>query len=169
MTSLTFSLHDKAAIFIDGENIEKLCGRGRVDYSDLVRCVAQGRRISDVLYFDTKFENDPIQEKRYEQLRKNKIRIMNPRGRCGNNAKQMGVDVYLATEVTACAMTSHCDTIIIVSGDGDFIPVIDRVRQTGKNIEFASWDECANKSLVDECSHFIHLDDLPILYPEEGL
>lgn len=164
MSIITFNESDSLEFFIDRENIEKIVGRGDVDYVALVRCLAQRRPISNVRVYDMLKENDPIQKAVYEKLRAAKIRIVNPKGHCLNSGKQMGVDVNLAVDVVSQAASSQCNTIVIVSGDGDFIPVISKVKETGKKIEFASWEECANKSLMDECDYFTFLDDLPIFY-----
>ena len=166
MSVITFNLTDKVEILIDRENIEKISGHGTVDYNALVQCVAQGRPVSTVTVFDNLRENDPVQRTIYERLRLSKIRIVNPKGQCRNSDKQLGVDVALAVKVVSLAASSQSDTFIIVSGDGDFIPVIEEVKNKGKKIEFAAWEECINKSLMDECDYFIPLDDLPILYPE---
>ena len=166
MSIITFNESDRIEYFIDRENVEKVCGHGNVDYEALVQCHAQGRQISNVTVYDMLRENDPIQKKVHDDLRSKKIRIKTPRGRCSKSDKQMGVDVYLAADVVSQAMTSQCDTIVIVSGDGDFIPVIDKVKESGKKIEIVSWEVCANRSLMDECDYFTLLDDLPILYAE---
>lgn len=166
MSIITFNRSDSVEVFIDRENVEKVSGHGSVDYVTLVQCVAQGRPICNVTVFDMIRENDTIQRKVHDTLRSAKIRLNTPIGHCGNSSKQMGVDVALACEVVSQAATSQCNTIIIVSGDGDFIPVIKKVKERGKKIEFASWEECANKSLMDECDYFTALDSLPILYPE---
>ena len=166
MPVTTFNLTDKVELFIDRENVEKISGHGSVDYGALVQCLAQGRPISNVTVFDMFKEEDLIQKAVYAKLRKLKIRIVNPRGHCSKEGKQLGVDVALAVAVVSKAATSQCDTFIIVSGDGDFIPLIDEVKARGKKIEIASWEECINKSLMDECDYFIPLDDIPALYPE---
>ncbi|MBQ4411543.1 MAG: NYN domain-containing protein, partial [Candidatus Methanomethylophilus sp.] len=88
--------------------------------------------------------------------------VIVPKGSCGNSSKQIGVDVQLATDVVTSAIRSSCDTIVIVSGDGDFIPVIDCVKASGKKIEFAAFSGFANMSLIEETDYFTYLDDLPI-------
>lgn len=163
---ITFNKTDKVEIFIDRENIEKISGHGSVDYEALTQCLAQGRPVSTVTLFDMLKEDDPIQKRVYDKLKELKIRIVNPKGH-GREGKQLGVDVALATKVVSRASSSQCDTFIIVSGDGDFIPIIEEVKARGKKIEIASWEVCINKSLMNECDYFIPLDDIPALFTEE--
>ena len=162
MTAITQNKNEKVEIFIDLMNIETSVGRDIVDYSCLVKCLAKGRQITVIRAYDQIRESNPEQKRLHADLKREKVRIIIPRGSCGNSTKQIGVDVQLATHVVTSAIRSSCDTIIIVSGDGDFIPVIDSVKSSGKKVEFAAFSGFANMSLIDETDYFTYLDDLPI-------
>ena len=162
MTAITQNKNEKVEIFIDLRNVETSVGRDTVDYNSLVKCLAKGRQITVIRAYDQIKESNPEQKRLHADLKREKVRIIVPRGSCGNSTKQIGVDVQLATDVVTSALRSSCDTIIIVSGDGDFIPVIDSVKASGKKIEFAAFSGFANMSLIDETDYFTYLDDLPI-------
>lgn len=168
MCMISFNKTDKVEIFIDLMNVESVVGRSKVDYSVLCRCLAMGRPISNVIIFDSNVNTDD-QKKLHAELKRHKFRIETPKGSCYNKEKQIGVDVLLATKVTTHALKSQCDVIIIVSGDGDFIPVIDLVKSTGKKIEFAAFGECANNSLIEETDRFAFIEDLPVLKMAEAV
>ena len=162
MTAITQNKNEKVEIFIDLMSVETSVGRDIVDYNCLVKCLAKGRQITVIRAYDQIKESNPEQKRLHADLKREKVRIIVPRGSCGNSTKQIGVDVQLATDVVTSAIRSSCDTIIIVSGDGDFIPVIDSVKASGKKIEFAAFSGFANMSLIDETDYFTYLDDLPI-------
>ena len=162
MTTITQNRNEKIEIFVDVMNVEKAAGRDVVDYPCMIRCLAKGRQISVVRAYDQIVENNPDQKRLHLSLKNEKIRIIIPKARCFNKDKQIGVDVQLTTDVVTSSIRSSCDTILIISGDGDFIPLIDAVKVSGKKIEFASFSEEANMNLVDEVDHFTFLDDLPI-------
>ena len=162
MTAITQNKNEKVEICIDLMNIETSVGRDIVDYSCLVKCLAKGRQITVIRAYDQIRESNPEQKRLHADLKREKVRVIIPRGSCGNSTKQIGVDVQLATHVVTSAIRSSCDTIIIVSGDGDFIPVIDSVKSSGKMVEFAAFSGFANMSLIDETDYFTYLDDLPI-------
>ncbi len=162
MTAITQNKNEKIEIFIDLMNVESSIGRGIVDYCCLVKCLAKGRQVTVIRAYDQVRENNPDQKRLHADLRREKVRIVIPKGSCCDPAKQIGVDVQLATDVVTSAMRSSCDTIVIVSGDGDFIPVIDCVKISGKKIEFAAFSGFVNMGLIDETDYFTYLDDLPI-------
>ena len=136
MTAITQNKNEKLEIFIDLMNVESAVDRGTVDYACLVKCLAKGRQVTVIRAYDQVLGCNPEQKRLHEDLKREKVRVIIPRGRC--------------------------DTILIVSGDGDFIPVIDSVKAAGKKVEFAAFSEYANMSLIDETDYFTYLDDLPI-------
>ncbi len=162
MTAITQNKNEKLEIFIDLMNVESAVDRGTVDYACLVKCLAKGRQVTVIRAYDQVLGCNPEQKRLHEDLKREKVRVIIPRGRCANQTKQIGVDVQLATDVVTSAIRSSCDTILIVSGDGDFIPVIDSVKAAGKKVEFAAFSEYANMSLIDETDYFTYLDDLPL-------
>ncbi len=162
MTAITQNKNEKLEIFIDLMNVESSVGRNVIDYSCMVKCLAKGRQITVIRAYDQIKEHNPDQKRLHADLKREKVRVIVPKGSCGNSSKQIGVDVQLATDVVTSAIRSSCDTIVIVSGDGDFIPVIDCVKASGKKIEFAAFSGFANMSLIEETDYFTYLDDLPI-------
>ena len=162
MTAITQNKNEKLEIFIDLMNVETSVGRNVIDYNCLVKCLAKGRQVTVIRAYDQVFGSNPEQKRLHSELKQEKVRIIIPKGSCGNSSKQIGVDVQLATDVVTSAIRSSCDTILIVSGDGDFIPVIDSVKASGKKVEFAAFSGFANLSLIDETDYFTYLDDLPI-------
>ncbi len=162
MTAITQNKNEKLEVFIDLMNVESAVGRDVVDYTCLVKCLAKGRQVTVIRAYDQIKGPSSAQDRLHADLRHEKVRIIIPKGSCKSSEKQIGVDVQLATDVVTSAIRSSCDTILIVSGDGDFIPVIDSVKGSGKKIEFASFSDYANMSLIEETDCFTYLDDLPI-------
>ena len=58
----------------------------------------------------------------------------------GDTLVEKGVDVMLATDLVAHAYQDHYDTAIVVSGDADFYPALQAVKDVGKHIEVAAFD-----------------------------
>lgn len=162
MTAITQNKNEKLEVFIDVMNVEKAVGRNVMDYNCLVKCLAKGRQITVIRAYDQVIGSNPEQKKLHAYFKREKVRVIIPKGSCGNSSKQIGVDVQLATDVVTSAIKSSCDTVLIISGDGDFIPVIDSVKASGKKIEFAAFSEFANMSLIEETDYFTYLDDLPV-------
>ncbi len=71
-------------------------------------------------------------------------------------AKKADWDVGLA--VDAIRLAPSLDAIVIVSGDGDFLPVIEYLQSTfGKQVEVAAFGETASGKLIERADDFIDL------------
>ena len=165
MRPLTFNPHDKIELFIDLQNLLKVVGPENLDLIIMAMCIADGRNVGSAFVYDMLIPNDPVQARIHAELKRNGFKIVTPPGHCGNREKQVGVDVNMAIDISDRASTSHCDVIVIVSGDGDFTPVIDNVYRKGKKVEVAAFESATNKSLIDSVDRYIPLDSLPILRP----
>lgn len=73
-------------------------------------------------------------------------------------AKKADWDVGLAIDVVAAA--SKLDTIIIISGDGDFVPLVEYVKVAyGCQVEVVSFGRSSSQKLIDSADDFIDLDE----------
>lgn len=61
-----------------------------------------------------------------------------PVKRSGDIGKEQGVDVALATDAAMAA--SKLDVYVLMTGDGDFIPLVDKLRSAGKCVILAYWN-----------------------------
>ncbi len=77
-----------------------------------------------------------------------------------NGHCQKGVDVSLALDVSDCADGSECDTILLVSGDADFIPAVRKAKKRGKKVQVAAFENVLSYDLAEEADEVILLDEL---------
>lgn len=63
---------------------------------------------------------------------------------------EKGVDVMIASDLIAHAYEDHYDTAILVSGDADFYPALQAVKDIGKQVEVAAFDS----NLSSEAARF---------------
>ncbi|GAB4286264.1 MAG: NYN domain-containing protein [Candidatus Dojkabacteria bacterium] len=66
-------------------------------------------------------------------------------------------DVGIAMD--AVRLSSKVDSIILCSGDGDFLPVVTYLQQSGCLIEIVAFERTANKDLIEMADDFINLED----------
>ncbi len=55
------------------------------------------------------------------------------------HARQKGVDIQLAVDMLSHAYEDKFDIAFLCSGDGDFVPLIDRVHDLGKEVHLAAF------------------------------
>ncbi len=71
--------------------------------------------------------------------------------------KKADWDVGIA--IDAIRMADMLDVIILVSGDGDFIPLVEYLQNKGKQVEVMSFRETTSTRLVDNVDLFTNLSD----------
>jgi uncharacterized LabA/DUF88 family protein len=80
----------------------------------------------------------------------------------GNERKEKGVDVALATGLLYFGLRNFYDVAIIVSGDSDLADAIEKIKDTEATIhmEIAQFRNAVGDELLKICDHFYPLDDL---------
>lgn len=163
---------NRVMIFIDGSNIFIGCRRAKLDirYEKFKNLLIKGRNIRRISYYSGVDEEDPTileKQKRFFKMLKHleisvitkplRVRYSNCR-KCGSNKRikfEKGIDVSLATDLLWYAFQDIYDTAILISGDGDFIPAIERVRLLGKRVELWAFKDSIGRDLrnaVDKVS-----------------
>ncbi len=74
-----------------------------------------------------------------------------------SGAKKADLDLDLCMDVVRIVDGRAVDCIVLVSGDGDFIPMLDYCSDHGVRVEVAAFDESMSASLRQSCDLFINL------------
>ncbi len=77
-------------------------------------------------------------------------------------AKKGDWDVGLA--VDAIKMASKLDAVVIVSGDGDFVPLVEYLKLSGLQVEIISFGQSSSLKLKEAADEFIDLSADPRKY-----
>lgn len=67
-------------------------------------------------------------------------------------------DIYLAVDMVKLACQNKYDTAVLVSSDGDFVPAVKAVQETGKDIENVGVKGRFSYHLKHECDKFTLLN-----------
>nr|WP_314623751.1 NYN domain-containing protein [uncultured Noviherbaspirillum sp.] len=76
-----------------------------------------------------------------------------PKGR-----KAKGVDIQLTVDILTHAYQNNCDTIHLMSGDGDYLPVLQEVQRLGKQVVVSAFSSGLNSRLRLMADCFYCLD-----------
>jgi len=72
-----------------------------------------------------------------------------------------GADVRLVVDVMECLeQLKHIDTFVIGSGDTDFIPLLQKIRQRGKKVVVVGFDHSVGSLVKQNCTEFKSLVEL---------
>jgi uncharacterized LabA/DUF88 family protein len=78
-------------------------------------------------------------------------------------AKKADWDVGMA--VDAITMSPKLDTVVLFTGDGDFVPLVDYLKiHAGCQVEVASFGRSTSGRLKEAADHFLDLDEDPRRY-----
>ena len=140
-------INQSVAILCDGNNIERSIHgmskstKAMINFDTLVPKLLNGRGLNRLIYFR---EGKSISEKFAERLHENFYGSVVP---CHKSA-----DIPLSIKATQVA--SKVDTIIIMSGDSDFVELVRHLKAEGVRVEIAAVKKTTAKILLEEASYF---------------
>jgi len=143
----TIQITQSVAILCDGNNIERSIHEESqsihtmVSFDDLIPKLLNGRGLNRLIYFR---EGKAISTKFAERLHENFYGAVIP---CHKSA-----DIPLSIKATQ--LSSKVDTIIIMSGDSDFVELVRHLKAEGVRVEIAAVKNTTAKILLDEASYF---------------
>ncbi len=155
----------RVAVFIDVQNMyhsaKNLFG-ARVNFKEVVKSAVGGRKL--IRSFAYVVRTKTGEEKTFfEALEKAGIetRVKDLQEFFGG-AKKADWDVGLAVDAVRTA--DIVDTVVIVSGDGDFLPLMDYLKGRGRRVEIAAFDRTASQKLKEAADDFLDLGSDPKKY-----
>lgn len=143
-------ISQNVAILVDGNNIEfsvreHFDQNAMVSYDDLVPKLVGRRSLNRLKYFR---EGKNISKKLADRLHRSFYGVTIP---CHKSA-----DIPLAIE--AAQLADKVDTIIIMSGDADYVDLVNHLKSKGVRVEICSVKETTSPYLLKVADHFTFLD-----------
>ncbi len=156
----------RVGIFIDTQNIyhsAKHLYKSHVDFSQVVKdCLAGRKLVRAVAYVIT---TESGEEKGFfDALKKAGIETKTKNLQIFfGGAKKADWDIGIA--IDAVKMAHKLDAIVLVSGDGDFVPLVEYLKNThGCQVEVASFGKSSSGRLKEVADDFIDFDVSPKKY-----
>lgn len=156
----------RVGIFIDAQNLyhsaKNLYG-GKVNFGQVVKDALGGRvMIRASAYVITTETGD--EKNFFEALGKVGITIKTKDLQIfSGGAKKADWDVGMA--IDAISLASKLDAVVLVTGDGDFIPLVEYLQITqGCQVELVSFKKSTSTKLIEAVDDFMDLDATPNKY-----
>ncbi|MEI6712006.1 MAG: NYN domain-containing protein [bacterium] len=157
----------RVAILVDVQNLyysAKNLYHSRVNFKNIIQLVLQGRKLTRAIAYavDTAEETnkvfiDALHEGGFE-IKQKPIQVF------VDGSKKADWDIGIAMD--AIRLSTKVDSIVLVSGDGDFCPVVNYLQQSqGCLVEVMAFGRTTNKELRELADEFIDIEE----YPEELL
>jgi uncharacterized LabA/DUF88 family protein len=158
---------ERIIIFIDNSNIFKGFRKYniKVDYQKLKNKITKARELRGIfLYEGVVYPMSPEKKNWYEELSNRsgfEIKASFDKIVAGGIIEKK-VDIKIAIDIISLAYENAYDTAVLVSGDGDFVPVVKKVKELGKNLEVWAFKYSLANTLREELGqeNIYYLDNI---------
>jgi uncharacterized LabA/DUF88 family protein len=157
--------NQRVGVFIDAQNLyhsAKNLHHGRVHFSEVLATAVGDRQlvraIAYVITTETGEESgffDALNKMGIETKTKD-LQIFS------SGSKKADWDVCLA--IDAVKLASKLDVVVLASGDGDFVPLVEYLKMQGCQVEVITFGKSASGKLKEAADDFIDLDEEPRRY-----
>ena len=141
------TINQSVAILCDGNNIERSIhdqsgqANTMVNFDTLIPKLLDGRGLNRLIYFR---EGQNISSKLAERLHEHYYGSV--------VACHKSADIPLSIKATQ--LSSKVDTIIIMSGDSDYVELVRHLKSEGVRVEIAAVEDTTARILIEEADHF---------------
>ncbi|MCU0568938.1 MAG: NYN domain-containing protein [Oculatellaceae cyanobacterium Prado106] len=149
----------RVAIFIDGSNLfyAALQLGIEVDYAKLLCHLTQGSRLLRAFFYTGVDRTNEKQQGFLLWMRRNGYRVVTKDlVQLPDGSKKANLDVEIAVDMMTLA--NYCNTIVLVSGDGDLSYAVNAVSYKGVRVEVVSLRSMTSDSLIDVADYYTDLD-----------
>ncbi len=170
----------KVVLFIDGNNfyygLKRVYGKDKhltnFNFKKLGEILAgKDREFLRAFYYNASLDYSDDQEKYWKQQKffdkirnTEKVKLILARlqkrkvkGTTKNYYVVKGDDIHIAVDMVKGTYENTFDIVILVSGDGDFVPAVKAVQEKGKSVENAYFKLSLSWHLKQECDSSVQL------------
>ncbi|MCY4355628.1 MAG: NYN domain-containing protein [Truepera sp.] len=164
---------ERVALFIDGSNLyngmRENLRNTRVNLQEFITQLTRERTLVRAYYYNAPLTEDYDTELRdgqhrfFESLRRIPyvtVRLGRLHRRNDGSLVEKGIDVALAVESLSLAYENAYDTALLVSGDGDYVELVEAIKRRGKHVECAMFKSQSAEILFEFTDVFRPLDEL---------
>lgn len=144
----------RVGIFVDVQNMFHSaydCFRGRLNYKKLLDMVASGREVVRAVAYAMHDGNN--QSSFFTMLREVGFELRTKERRVRPDGTRKGAwDIGIAIETLAVA--PRLDVVCLVTGDGDFVELVDALRAQGVRVEVMAFERNVGRELREAADEF---------------
>jgi uncharacterized LabA/DUF88 family protein len=157
---------ERIMIFIDNSNVFKGFQKYHIkaDYERLKEIITRGRKLQDIfLYEGVIYPISPEKKRWYEELSNRSGYVIKASfdkiAKAGAIEKK--VDINIAIDIISLGYEDAYDTAVLVSGDGDFVPIVKKINELNKDLEIWAFRYSLANALKEEVSqkNIHYIDD----------
>jgi uncharacterized LabA/DUF88 family protein len=159
----------RIGVFIDTQNLyhsAKNLYKTRVNFAEILKEAVSNRQLVRAVAYVITTESGEEQgffealEKMGIETKTKDLQIF------VGGAKKADWDVGIA--VDAIRLAPKLDTVILASGDGDFVPLVEYLKNLGTQVEVISFGKSSSAKLIEIADEFIDMSEDPGKYLMRG-
>jgi len=155
---------ERVGVFIDVQNVHYGARqlKGKLDFDALIAAAAVERRIIQATAYVV--ESKEIDQSGFiARLEQRAIEVRRKTLQVRTDGSMKGDwDMELAFDILDAA--PQLDVVVLVSGDGDFAPLVKRVKSIGPKVEVIGFPRTTAKSLIEAADRYQPLDRKFMIY-----
>lgn len=155
----------RVGVFIDAQNLyhsARNLYKARVNFGAVVKDAVAGRKLVRAVAYVITTEGG--EEKNFfEALTKFGIETKTKDLQVFHTGIKKG-DWDVGLTVDAIKMAPRLDSVVIVSGDGDYVPLVEYLQTMGVQVEVVSFGKSTSSKLREVVDDFVDLSDNPRKY-----
>lgn len=155
----------RVGVFIDAQNLyhsAKNLHRARVNFENVLMDSVGGRQLVRAIAYVITTESGE-ESGFFEALNKMGIETKTKDLQIfSSGSKKADWDVGLA--IDAVKLSAKLDVVVLASGDGDFVPLVEYLKMNGCQVEVVTFGKSASGKLKEAADDFIDLDENPRRY-----
>lgn len=154
--------HQRVGVFVDVQNMyysAKNLYESKVDFSKLLDAAVMNRSLVRASAYVIKADT-PDEEDFFEALRRigYEVKIKELKEFYGGQKKG---DWDLGMTVDMLQQAKKLDTVVLVTGDGDFTAIVNHLKAEGCRVEVMSFGKSSAKEIREAADNFIDMDEKP--------
>ena len=150
----------RIGVFVDVSNMyhsAKNLYRGRVNFEELLKLATANRELVRAVAYVVK--SDTEEEKAF----------FNALEKAGFELKSKDLQIFpggmkkgdwdVAVAVDAISLSKQLDVVVLVSGDGDYEPLVEYLKYSGVIVEVLGFRRSASSKLIEVANNFVDLEE----------
>lgn len=151
----------RVGVFVDVQNMyhsAKNLYKARVNFRELLKLATADRELVRAIAYVVKSDT-PEEKAFFDALEKAglELKVKDLQIFAGGQKK---ADWDVAIAVDAISMAKQLDVVVIVSGDGDFIPLVEYLQFNGQIVEVAAFGRSTSGKLIETVNNFMDLEEV---------
>ena len=153
--------NQRVGIFVDVQNLfysAKSIHHSKINFEKLLQITLGGRKLVRAIAYIVQKEEDDSQHAFIDVLRRlgYEIRSKDLRIRPDGTAKG---DWDMGIAIDSMSLVNKLDTVVLVSGDGDFVPLVEMLKANGCRVEVYSFPESTAGDLIDAATSYRPIEE----------